>query len=301
MHFITEREVKENFDMATAIDAMKDAFTEFYKGNAGADSRLRTFSQESVLSTMPAFMDKYHIAGLKSYIASREGAKFVVLLFDTIKTELIAVVEANRLGQVRTGAVPALATSILHGKCTTFTLVGSGFQAETQLEGMLEISDPEEIRVFSRTPAHGRNFVERMSKKFGRNLEYEENLGTALSGADVISCITNSQDPVITGLSSTEYFHLNLAGSNILSRREVSESVISSADLVVVEHLEQAFRESSEISAFVNGGGTAVELKEAVGSEEKYRKHKKTIFKSMGIGLEDIASAYYVLKKMELI
>ncbi len=69
----------------------------------------------------------------------------------------------------------------------------------------------------------------------------------------------------------------------------------------MVEHLEQAFRESSEISAFVNGGGTAVELKEVVGSEEKYRKHKKTIFKSMGIGLEDIASAYYVLKKMELI
>jgi alanine dehydrogenase len=301
MNFITEKEVFENFDMATAIEAMTEAFLEFHRGNAGADPRMRTFSNESVLSTMPAFMNKYHIAGLKSYIASKHGAKFVVILFDTRSTELIALVEANRLGQVRTGAVPAVATSILHGKCSVFTLIGSGFQAETQLEGILEVSDPEEIRVYSRTQAHGKAFAERMSKKFGRQLEFKSDLLSALDGADVISSITSSQQPIIEDLSFNENFHLNLAGSNILSRREVSQNVIESASLVVVEHLEQSFRESSEISDFVKAGGRVVELKEVVGSGEKYRNHKKTIFKSMGIGLEDISSAYYVLKKMKLV
>lgn len=301
MYFVTEREVYENFDMPLAINAMKEAFEEYYKGNAGSNSRARTFAGESVLSTMPAFMDKYHVAGFKSYIASRSGAKFVVLLFDTSASELLAIVEANRLGQMRTGAVPAVATSILHGKCSVFALIGSGFQAETQLEGILKVSDPEEIRVYSRTFSHRKAFAERMSKMFEREIKYYDNLKTTLDGADVISCITSSGEPIITDLSFNEAYHLNLAGSNMPSRREASGNVIAASDLVVVEHLEQALIESSEISEFVKGGGKAVELKEVVGSGASFNGHKRTLFKSMGIGLEDISSAYHVLKRMKLI
>ncbi|MCL6002960.1 MAG: ornithine cyclodeaminase [Candidatus Thermoplasmatota archaeon] len=301
MNLITEREVEENFDMKTAIEAMKDAFEEYYRGKAGADPRQRTFSETSVLSTMPAFMDKYHIAGMKTYIATREGARFVVLLFDSASAELIAVIEANRMGQVRTGAVTALATSILHQDCSVFTLVGTGFQAETQLEGILSVTGPQEVRVFSRTASHGREFVERMSKKFGRDIEYYDDINRALKGADLISSITSSQEPVIRDLSFLDSFHLNIAGANILNRREVSDQVIRSGDLVAVEHLEQAFRESSEISDFVNGGGKPVEFKDVVGQINKFRGFKRTIFKTMGIGLEDIVSGYYILKKMNLV
>ncbi len=301
MYYITEREVSANFDMKTAIVAMNDCFEEYSKGSAGADSRQRTFSDSSVLSTMPAFMNKYHITGLKTYIGTKDNARFVVLLFDTITTELLAVIEANRLGQVRTGAVTALATSILHGKISTFTLVGSGFQAETQLEGILNISNPEEVRVYSRTKEHGQDFAGRMVERFGRKIVYFQDLRQALDSADVISCITSAHQPIIEGLSFLDSYHLNLVGSNVLSRREVSEQVVDSAQLVVVEHLEQALKESSEISDFVGKGGKAVELKEVVGSKDKFKSFRKTIFKSMGIGLEDIVSAYYLLKKMDLL
>jgi alanine dehydrogenase len=301
VYFITEREVSVNFDMKTAIDAMNDCFAEYFKGSAGADSRQRTFSDGSVLSTMPAFMNKYRITGLKTYIGTKDNARFVVLLFDTITTELLAVIEANRLGQVRTGAVTALATSILHGKISTFTLVGSGFQAETQLEGIMSISNPEEVRVYGRTKEHGRDFAGRMTERFGRKIVYFQDLRKALDGADVISCITSAHQPIIEDLSFLHSYHLNLGGSNVLSRREVSEQVVDGAQLVVVEHLEQALKESSEISDFVGKGGKAVELKEVVGSKDKFKGFKKTIFKSMGIGLEDIASAYYLLKKMDLL
>lgn len=301
MYFITEKEVMDNFDMSTAISAMKDAFTEYYKGEAGADSRQRTLSGTSVLNTMPAFMNKYNITGLKTYIGTKSGARFVVLLFDSNSNELIALIEANRLGQVRTGAVTALATSILHKNCVNFALIGSGYQAETQLEGILTVSDPEEIRVYSKTPAHSKEFADTMSKKFGRDIKFSEELRTVLRDADVISSITSTHEPILTDLSFLENYHLNLAGSNVLHRREASESVIGGADLVVVEHLEQAFRESSEITDFVESGGKPVELKTVVGEPEDYSTRKRTIFKSMGIGLEDIVSAHYLLKKMNLV
>lgn len=301
MYYITERDVSEHFDMKTAIEAMKDAFEEYYSGNAGADPRQRTFSGSSVLSTMPAFMNKYHISGFKTYIATGKGARFVVLLFDTTTTDLTAIVEANRMGQIRTGALTALGTSLLHSDSSVFTLIGSGFQAETQLEGILTISEPDEIRVYSRSSQHGGNFAGRMSERFGRRVKQYDNLRTALDGADLISCITSSREPIISDISFLKSYHLNIAGANVLGHREVSEEVIKDADLVVVEHLEQAFRESSEISDFVKSGGNPVELKEIVGKRENYRGFKKTVFKTMGIGLEDIVSARYVLKKMDLI
>ncbi len=301
MYYITEKEVDEYFDMKTAIEAMRDAFGEYYAGNAGADARQRTFSGGSVLSTMPAFMNKYHISGFKTYIATGKGARFVVLLFDTKTTDLIAIVEANRMGQIRTGALTALGASLLHRDTSVFTLIGSGFQAETQLEGILTTSAPDEIRVYSRSPQRGSEFAKRMTEKFGKGIRQYDNLRTALEGADLISCITSSRDPIISDLSFLKSYHLNIAGANVLGHREVSEGVINDADLVVVEHLEQAFRESSEISDYVKSGGKAVEFKEIVGKEANYKNFKRTVFKTMGIGLEDIVSARYLLKKMDLI
>ena len=140
-----------------------------------------------------------------------------------------------------------------------------------------------------------------MSKKFGREIKDYSDLGKALYNADVITCITSSHEPIIKDLSFSGRYHLNIAGSNILARREVSEAVIRDANLVVVEHLEQALRESSEISDFVNGGGKPVEFKEVVGESQKFSHLRKTIFKTMGIGLEDIICAWYVLDKMNLV
>lgn len=301
MIFLGEKDVEENLDIGTTIEAVKDGFVEYFKGEAGADPRIRTYAAGAVLNTMPAFINKYHIAGMKAYIGTRTGAKFVVIIFDTQTSEVIAIIEANRLGQLRTGAVTALATSLLKEHCSVFTLIGAGFQAETQLEGILRLMNPEQVRVYSRTDARGREFSERMEAKFGREVRYYSNIQEAIGGADVISSITSAQVPVLTDLSSLSAFHLNLAGANVLTRREASGEVLRSGDLVVVEHLEQALRESSEITEFVNGGGKPVEFKDVVGQPERYRGYRRTIFKSMGIGLEDIVTARYLLKKMGLI
>ncbi|MEM0167889.1 MAG: ornithine cyclodeaminase [Thermoplasmatales archaeon] len=299
MYYVTERDVEENLDVKTAMEAVKEAFLDYYKGEAGAEARIRTYSANAVLNTMPAFMNRYKISGLKVYIAGRGGAKFQVLIFDSENLELIASIEANRLGQLRTGAVTALATSIMRGKCEKFALIGSGFQAETQLEGILSLFNPE-VEVYSRTPANCKKFAEKMSSKFGAEIRCRENVNEILRGADVITCITDANEPIVKDLSFLDEYHLNLAGANIPGRREASHEVLMKSDLVVVEHLAQALKESSEIIDFISAGGKAVEFKDIVGNPAAFRG-KKTVFKSMGIGLEDIAVGYRVLKNMGIL
>ncbi|MEM0136398.1 MAG: ornithine cyclodeaminase [Thermoplasmatales archaeon] len=299
MYYVTERDVDENLDVRTAIDAVKEAFLDYYKGEAGAEARIRTYSSNAVLNTMPAFMNRYKISGLKVYIAGRGGAKFQVLIFDSENMELIASIEANRLGQLRTGAVTALATSIMRGRCEKFALIGSGFQAETQLEGILSMFSPK-VEVYSRTPANCKKFAEKMGSKFGVEIRCGGSVNEILRGADVITCITDTNEPVITDLSFLDEYHLNLAGANIPSRREASHGVLMKSDLIVVEHLAQALKESSEIIDFVSAGGKAVEFRDVVGNPGAFRG-RRTVFKSMGIGLEDIAAGYRVLKNMGIL
>ncbi|WP_297214796.1 ornithine cyclodeaminase [Thermoplasma sp.] len=301
MYYISEDEVNANLSMQDTIQAIREAFEEYHAGRATSNTRVRTFSEGSVLNTMPASLDKYHIMGHKTYIASKEGARFVVTIFDTRSNDLLAIVEANRLGQMRTGAVTAYATSILHPSVENFTLIGSGFQAETQLEGILAVSHPHSIRVYSRNYDHARNFASRMSKKLDTEIRAVEGIEAALDGSDTITSITNSTSPIILRKYLPDRYHVNLAGSNYMNRREAEYEVLHDSDLVVTEHYDQSMVESAEIAEYVRLGGKPIELREIAGNYGQFSGMNRTVFKSMGIGLEDIATAYRVLRNMNLV
>ncbi len=299
MIYISEDEVNQNYDMKSSIDAMKHAFEALHSGKASVSIRQRTRGGNSILNTMPAAIPEYGIAGLKAYIATPKGARFVVIVFDTETSDLIAVIEANRLGQIRTGAVTAFATSIMHsGRGDVFTIIGSGFQAETQLEGMINVRKPSEIRVYSKHIYNAKNFADRMGNKFGIDIKPFDDIRKALKNADIITSITNSREPIIFRDMIGENYHINLAGANVTERREADLSVFSASDLVVSEHLEQSMIESSEISEYLKAGGKVVDLKDVAGNPKEFSGRKRTVFKSMGIGLEDVASAYVILKNM---
>ncbi len=302
MIYISEEEVNQNYDMKSSIDAMKHAFEALHSGKASVSVRQRTSAGSSILNTMPAAIDEYGISGLKAYIATPKGARFVVIVFDVETSDLIAIIEANRLGQIRTGAVTAFATSIMHsGSGAVFTLIGSGFQAETQLEGMINVRKPSEIRVYSSHIYNAKKFADRMGNKFGIDIKPFDDIKRALKGADIITSITNSREPIIFRDMIGENYHINLAGANITARREADLSVFSASDLVVSEHLAQSMIESSEISEFLKIGGRVAELKDVAGNPKEFSGKKRTVFKSMGIGIEDVASAYVVLKNMGIL
>ncbi|MEM0158229.1 MAG: ornithine cyclodeaminase [Thermoplasmataceae archaeon] len=303
MLYITEQEVEQNLTMDDAINILKEAFTDFGKGKAMASPRDRIIMDGVVYNTMPAVWVSKHIAGMKTYIAGKEGAHFVVLVFDTISNDLIAVIEANRLGQVRTGALPAMVSQmVLKERSQRVSILGSGFQAETQLQGILEVFDPEWVRVYSRNYNHAVSFAKRMTEKFGREVIPSKSVAEALGDATLITSITDSRDPIFSAKDLGEHYHINLCGANLPMRREASDDVLYTSDIVIVEHLDQAMRESAEIMGLkqLHPRKEIVELKDFI-LQQKQGEYGKSVFKSMGIGLEDIAAAYALLKRMSII
>ncbi len=304
MIFVGEKNVEENLKMDELIRSLEEIFIDYANGEAYSNARDRIKTEEFTLNTMPALIKRYGIAGLKTYISGNGEAKFVVIVFDLKNFEKIAVIEANRLGQMRTGAVTALASKILfRERDPIFTLIGSGFQAETQLDGILTLFNPKEIRVYSRNFEHAREFVERNNKKTDSPMIPMKNVKDSLKNANLITCITNSKEPIFSSKDIGERYHINLAGANVIGRREVSNDVLEKSELIVVEHFDQSLKESSEIIEYLNKNGKekVIELKDLVKNSEKYKNFKRTVFKSMGIGLEDLVAAYLVLKKMSII
>jgi alanine dehydrogenase len=294
MRYITEQEVEENLSMKDVLDSLKEAFNYLYQGKARYSIRNRLSAGEGILNTMPASVDPWNMTGLKAYYASKKGGNFKVLVFDTEANELKFVIEANRLGQMRTGAVPALVSSILvKEKDPVFTLIGSGYQAETQLAGIMELFNPAEIRVYSRTFEHAESFADRNSRKMGVKIKAFKTAHEALEGATLVSTITDSIKPIFYASDMGSRYHVNLAGGNLPFRSEADQSILVSSDIVIAESLEQALQESKEIIEFneQNPDRRVVELKDIFNGQDYRGKYGKSVFKSMGIGLEDLAAA----------
>ena len=303
MYYITENDVHENLGMKETIDILEDAFTDYSAGNSFVKPRERIIFDGTVFNTMPGVFGKHHLAGLKTYIANKNGARYVVMVFDAQKAELLAVIEADRLGQVRTGALPAMVTRrLVPGKKQSLCIIGSGFQAETQLEGILSAFDVDEISVYSRTFHNARKFSETMSAKFGVNIKAHDNVKSALKNATIINSITDANSAVFTRSELGDEYHVNLCGGNLPTRREAAEEVLTESDLIVVEDFDQAMKESGEIISFTKNHPEkkCLELKDIM-RDGSYSGRRRTVFKSMGVGLEDVAAAYVVMKNMKLL
>lgn len=305
MQYVTEQEVKDNLGMRETIDILEEAFDSFASGDSHYRPRERILFNGTVFNTMPGVFGKKHLAGLKTYIASRKGARFVVLIFDTQSNDLLAVIEADRLGQVRTGALPAMVTRrILDGKKQSLAVIGSGFQAETQLEGINEVFDLDSVSVYSRTFKHAQAFAEKMTKRIGAEVKAFENVKDSLKNATIVNSITDANDPIFSRNDLGDEYHVNLCGGNLPMRREVAEDVLMESELLVVEDMEQAMKESGEIISIRENhpDKEMLNLGDLMKMDRsKYYGRKRTVFKTMGLGLEDVAAGYVLLKNMKIL
>ncbi len=291
--YVNEDDVKSSLNMKECIEELRKAFMSYGKGLSDTHPRDRIIVDKNMLNTMPGYYAERHLAGLKTYYSGPKGIHFTVLIFNTERPEDLYLIEANALGQIRTGALTAMATSeIVKKKSINFTLIGSGFQAESQFLGMKEMFNLDNAFVYSRNPEHSKKFADRFGIQQAENLE-------VLKESDVITTITNSNTPIFNYSQLPDEYHINLAGSNFPIRREAAPDVLDKSDIVIVENHGQALKESSEIMGMENKS-KIIELKDYVINKEKYSGNK-TIFKSMGIGLEDVAAGYVILKNMGLL
>lgn len=297
MHFINEEEVDRHLPMKDAISILEEAFEDCSAGHSSYSTRNRLKLSRGALVTMPGYFHKYNLAGLKTYTSGQRKYRHVLVL-NAATGEPVALIESSRMGQLKTGALPAMVTrKLLRGRNQSLCLIGSGFQAAGQLEGMMEAFSLDKVNVYSRTPANARKFAAEMSSKYGVDVQAHEDVKLALKGCTIVSSATNSDAPVFSRADLGDSYHVNLIGANFPSRREAARDVMDSSDLVVVEDMAQAAIESSEIME-MEDHSKCVELRDLFRSPIPAGMGK-TVFKSMGVGLDDIAVAYALLKNMK--
>jgi alanine dehydrogenase len=296
--YLTESEVCRLIGITDALEAVEQCFRHQGEGTATNQPRRRARVPAGALHVMFAADGATGVLGLKSYTTFAGGARFHVLLYSADDGRLLAILEANRLGQLRTGAASGLATRCLaRADAAVAAVFGTGYQAWTQVEALSHVRDLKEIRIYGRDAARRELFRDRLIRELNLHAVAAPSPEAALDGADIITTITGASRPVFDGALLRPGMHLNAAGSNSLLKREIDETAVSRADLIAVDSLAAVPLEGGDLLPPLEKGliqrEALVEFGKIVAGRHPGRTSPEqvTLFKSHGIALEDIALA----------
>ena len=304
--FLTEEDVVRLLPMVECIDVLEEAFAHAGAGRTEIKPRSRIRLPKGFFHFMAAADADHQVFGYKAYpsFAGSEGSKALVMLYDYEGGQLLACLEASRLGQIRTGAATGLATRhMARSDAAIVGVIGSGFQAQTQLEAVCTVRDVRQARVYSRRPERREEFARQMSERLNLEITPVDTARDCVAGADVVAVITSAREPVLEGEWLEAGTHINAAGGNHWMRREVDEAAVTKSDVIVVDDLEQAKIECGDLMWLEPRGSfrwdMAHELQDVVVGRVQGRPSPQsiTLFESMGVALEDIAAAQLVYRK----
>ena len=297
--YLAESDVERLLDMDGAIAAVEASLVHQADGEAMNSPRRRLDSApDAHLSAMMAADNAIGAMGFKAYSAARGAYRFHVFLYDSRTGEHLAILEANRLGQLRTGAASGVAAKYMsRADSRTAAIIGSGFQARTQLEALCKARDIRQVRVHSRSAANRNAYADEMGERLGVPISPAESARDAVRGADVVITITDSPTPVVFGEWLEAGMFVCAAGGAHPSVSELDESAVRRADVIAVDDREQAKMESGELIAAASRGALAgertAELNRIVAGRiyGRPRADSITLFKSLGMALWDVAAA----------
>jgi alanine dehydrogenase len=292
---ITEEQVRRRLSMHDCIRIMRQTFQALREGKASNQVRRRIFLESgATLHSMGGAYGNYF--GTKFYSSHpKHGAHFFFFLFDSETGIPLAQFEANYLGQIRTGAASGYATDLLaHHEATVLAVIGSGYQAQSQVEAVRAVRDIKEVRVWSRNAEKREAFAKANHARAVATAE------EAVRGADIVVTATPAKDPVIEESwiqAGSRGVHINAMGSNREQRRELPSRLIARADLIAVDSIEVSKVEAGDlILAPVDWNDRRIV--ELAKIEERPAGAPITIFKSNGLGVEDVAAAAYVYEQL---
>ena len=285
--------------MEAALSAVESSLRHQASGAALNNPRRRlTAGPDTYVSTMMAADNELGVFGFKTYTFAGGVYQFFVFLSDSRSGDLLAIVEANRLGQLRTGAASGVATRFMsRSDAATVAVLGSGYQARTQLEAVNMVRRLGLAKVFSPNPEHRSAYAAEMSETLRLEVTASDSAQDAVEGADIVITITSSRTPVLEGAWLQQGVHLAAAGGADPYVTELDDAAVQRADLIVVDDREQAKIESGELMMPVSRGLVMwehmPELWQVVGGQVPGRSRPEdvTLFKSLGMALWDIAAA----------
>jgi len=300
---LREADVEKLVTMDMAIETIEQAFRLQGEYKVENVPRRRCRLNKGMLHVMSASLPTLGYAGLKSYTSVSGKPRFHILLYDA-KGKMVAIIEADKLGQMRTGAATAVATKYMaRPESSRMGVIGTGWQARAQVQAVLATSSFRNIVAWSRNSENLRKFCEEMTEATGVPVIAAETPEEAVKEKDIVITATDSKEPVLKGEWLTEGTHINAIGSNSLTRQELDVEAVKRCDCIIVDSYEQAMLESGDLTRAAEADAfyweDARELGLVVIGEYPGREasNEITLFESQGIALEDIALAGQVYEK----
>jgi alanine dehydrogenase len=300
---LRESDVEQLLTMPRTLELVERVHREYSTGQAIDVPRERTRLPKAALHILQGAVPSAGIFGYKAYTSSREGVRFLVYGFSAERGNLDVIVEANRLGMMRTGAAGGVAAKWLaRPDAKVVGVFGSGWQAEGQMEALANVRKLERIKVYSRHADRLAQFCERMRAKLGLDVVPAATAEEAVRGSDILVTITTSATPVFPGDAVAPGTHINAAGSNSLLRQEIDEATLRKCDPIVVDSRPSAMKEAGDLLPALEKGrlhsGALTELGEVIAGLRPGRTSDQqvTLFESQGMAIQDLIIAAELAK-----
>jgi len=310
---VNQSQVARLLPMGECIDLMAEALRTLGRGDAINPLRdvLALPGGTNVLITMPAYMEDIRAMGLKviSVFPGNQGTEYdshqgAVLLFETEHGRLLAIIDASSITAIRTAAVSGVATRLLAREdARIVAILGSGVQAASHLAAMLVVRSIERARVWSRTPEHARSFTRQMAGRYSLPVEPVASAQEAVAGADIICTTTAAREPVLMGDWLSPGAHINVVGASAPTAREVDTATMVRSRLFV-DRRESTLNEAGDFliprrEGAIDEGHIQGEIGEILLGRVTGRRSPEeiTLFKSLGLAVQDVASAYRIYQK----
>lgn len=306
MRLLREQDIRALVGMPEALAAVEVAFCEQGQGTGVNEVRHRVRQPAGTLHLLGGALVQRGYWGFKAYTATRQRTRFTINLYDAATGALLSIMEADYIGQLRTGAASGIATKYLaRSDATTLALFGTGFQAETQLAAIAAVRALDDVRVYGRNVDRRNAFAIRLSKLLDIPVRAVNTPHEAISEADIVTTMTTSSEPVFDGDVLAAGTHINAAGSNAATRAEIDRTTVRRADRIFTDDIIQARMESGDlILAYERNALTwsrVRPLSDVIAglTPGRVSPGEITLFESQGIALWDIALAATVYERAE--
>ncbi len=304
---LNEEDVRSLVDMPTAIAVLEEAFREWGNGKVDNTPRRRVRAPGVVLHQMSAACPYLGVVGWKTYTTTREGARFHVALYDQQSGLPIAVLEADWLGRLRTGAATGLAVRILADRdADRLAVIGCGRQAATQVEAVAAVRALSKVMVFCRNAERRTRFAREMEERIEIEVRPADSAEAAVRESPIVVTATTSREPVLADEWLAAGTLLCAVGSNWPHKREVAATTICRSRPVVCDDVEACRLEAGELITAAEAGWSwmqAVSLKDIVAghvtaSDLLENETAPRLFKSVGLAMEDVALATEAFRRL---
>ena len=299
---ISEAEVRQVLNTQAALDAVEEISRKQAAGEVVVHARRRfELPNSGFFHYMAAADFGAGYVAMKQYTYVRGKIRFLVPLYEIASGDLLALIEADYMGQLRTGAASGIATKYLARRDSRVAaIIGTGGQARTQLEAVAAVCKLESARVYGRNTERRQKFAEEMSKRIGIPVKAARSAAEAVRGADVVCTATTASQPVLSGADVSAGQHINAIGANHAHKSELDAEAVGKAGAIVTDSIEQARQEAGDLILSFHGDekrwSRVTELADVVAGKARGRTSddEVTLFKSNGIASWDLAVAVTV-------